>query len=207
MHVLLTVIVVTFAFLCGANASAQTLEIENAEIDPENETLDHAANYGDAPGVGGRSLTQVQIDKFVTAHNDVRRAVGVIQDLRWAEDLAAHAQKWSVARSTACDLEHRQNDPLGENLFWASAVTRGDGTTAKQDITPTDVVGSWADEKADYHYDTNHCNEGRICGHYTQVVWMKTTEVGCGMSMCPDNGQVWVCNYRPAGNFNNEKPY
>jgi hypothetical protein len=36
-------------------------------------------------------------------------------------------------------------------------------------------------------------------GHFTQVVWRGTREVGCGKSQC--NGlDVWICQYAPPGN-------
>jgi pathogenesis-related protein 1 len=63
------------------------------------------------------------------------------------------------------------------------------------------VVEAWAAESADYSPDTGTCAPTRQCLHYTQIVWPATEEVGCGMAVCPALGQVWVCNYRPAGNI------
>ena len=37
-------------------------------------------------------------------------------------------------------------------------------------------------------------------GHFTQVVWKDTRQLGCGVAMC-DGGEIWVCNYSPPGNF------
>ena len=152
-------------------------------------------------------LEQREIDAMVRAHNDVRRAVGVTAKLRWAEDLAAYAQEWADRKAATCELEHRQDDPLGENLFYASPLWSSDGRVEEQDVKPADVVTSWASEKADYRYATNRCARGAVCGHYTQIVWARTKEMGCGMSTCPDRSQIWVCNYRPAGNVIGEKPY
>ncbi|MDO9190699.1 MAG: CAP domain-containing protein [Sulfurimicrobium sp.] len=46
-----------------------------------------------------------------------------------------------------------------------------------------------------------------MCGHYTQLVWKKTTAVGCGMAVCGSRDQIWVCQYSPAGNWAGQKPY
>ncbi|WP_411025351.1 CAP domain-containing protein, partial [Salmonella sp. s55004] len=52
--------------------------------------------------------------------------------------------------------------------------------------------------------------------HFTQVVWAKTTKVGCGIKFCLEatsdyssypNAWLVTCNYSPAGNWQGEKPY
>jgi hypothetical protein len=49
------------------------------------------------------------------------------------------------------------------------------------------------------------------CGHYTQVVWRTSTELGCGVASCKTqdgwNQDIWICNYGPAGNIGGQKPY
>ena len=76
-------------------------------------------------------------------------------------------------------------------------------------VTPEQVVDYWGGEVQWYDYTTNSCNAptGKYCGHYTQVVWASTTEVGCAMAVCPDSAQIWTCQYRPAGNVVGQKPY
>lgn len=47
-------------------------------------------------------------------------------------------------------------------------------------------------------------------GHYTQVVWAKTTLIGCGRMTYKDKGwnkHYVVCNYGPSGNFIGAKIY
>ena len=53
---------------------------------------------------------------------------------------------------------------------------------------------------------TNSCSG--ICGHYTQVVWAASLELGCGLSSCPGlaYGSTIVCNYGPGGN-DGGRPY
>jgi len=102
---------------------------------------------------------------------------------------------------------HSQANDFGENVFWASPAQYSDGFTEIQQLTPTQVVDDWGSEKNDYNYPSNSCAVGKMCGHYTQIVWKSTTEVGCGKALCPDNSQVWVCSYEPAGNYVGQRPY
>lgn len=101
-------------------------------------------------------------------------------------------------------MQHRQHAgqarlQVGGNIYWASPVTWSDGRREVQAINAADVVSAWADEAQDYHYASNtYCKAGKQCGHYTQVVWRDTKQVGCGMSLCPNQAQIWVCNYDPA---------
>ena len=88
------------------------------------------------------------------------------------------------------------------------AFSNGTGTTA------AGVMSSWVGEAADYDYAANTCTPMKMCGHYTQVVWRSTTQVGCGIATCNQNRpfagsgpwQVVVCDYSPAGN-NGNRPY
>ncbi|NEW59957.1 hypothetical protein GSY74_01560, partial [Sulfurovum sp. bin170] len=71
------------------------------------------------------------------------------------------------------------------------------------------AVDSWHGEKADYNYEKNSCSA--VCGHYTQVVWKQTTEIGCAKATYQKGnfkgGTIVVCRYNPAGNMGGEKPY
>jgi hypothetical protein len=46
------------------------------------------------------------------------------------------------------------------------------------------------------------CASGRVCAHYTQIVWAATTAVGCGYAYCPSQAypHQWRCVYGEGGN-------
>ena len=68
----------------------------------------------------------------------------------------------------------------------------------------------WYCEINHYNFDAPQIVGGfkRACdppvnGHFTQIVWKSTTQIGCGRATCNINGQMgthWVCRYAPAGN-------
>jgi len=148
---------------------------------------------------------------FLSAHNKWRAEAGLTEKLSYSPALAASAQTWAnhLKQTNACQMYHSEsNGRYGENLYWTSALIWPDGRSEKLKVTAAQVVDSWGSEKADYDYTSNQCAAGKICGHYTQIVWRTTKTVGCGMAVCEDtHEQVWVCRYQPAGNWLGEKPY
>jgi pathogenesis-related protein 1 len=139
---------------------------------------------------------------FVDAHNAIRAAAEPapatpLPLVQWREDIAAVAAAWAAT----CVFEHSTGD-LGENLAIFSAPQ----------TTPAEVVAAWASEVADYDYAGNRCAPGRQCGHYTQLVWQTSTDIGCGVAACDDvdgfgEGVLFVCNYDPPGNVVGLRPY
>lgn len=141
-------------------------------------------------------LDRAQIDLMVKQHNIWREKVGC-QPLRWSNDLAKYAQQWAdELASKGCEMKHRPPDKYGENIYWSSGMSN----------QSDNVVDSWASEIEFYNEKKNSCHTGEVCGHYTQVVWCSTKEVGCGMATC-GNEEIWVCNYNPPGNWVGERPY
>jgi len=143
------------------------------------------------------------------AHNSVRAKHG-LQPLKWSGKLAAYSQQWAnhLGASGSCKMVHRPGTPpYGENLFWASPLSWTSGETSVQDVSIKEIVKVWTDEEKWYDYASNSCEPGKQCGHYTQIVWQNTSEVGCAMKVCADKSQSWVCSYNPAGNYAGQRPY
>jgi pathogenesis-related protein 1 len=153
------------------------------------------------------SVGSIKSAPLVTTHNKWRKSVGV-PALRWSSALARDAQAWAeVLSKKSCKMRHAKQRQYGENIFWASAQRWSDGRREVQNISGEAVVNNWGSEVRDYNYKKNKCHRGRQCGHYTQVVSRRTQKVGCGMAVCPDKGQVWVCRYDPPGNIAGHRPY
>ncbi|XP_008796970.1 pathogenesis-related protein PRB1-3-like [Phoenix dactylifera] len=141
------------------------------------------------------TIAQNSPQDFVSAHNAARAAVGV-GSVSWDDTVAAYAQNYANQRISDCQLKH-SGGPYGENLFGGSGA----------DFTAADAVNSWVDEKQWYDYNTNTCAAGHECGHYTQVVWRDSTNIGCARVTCNSGAIFIICDYKPPGNFVGQRPY
>jgi|HubBroStandDraft_6_1064221.scaffolds.fasta_scaffold326275_2 pathogenesis-related protein 1 len=130
---------------------------------------------------------------MLAVHNAVRARVGVAP-LAWSDRLAARAQDWAGTLLTRKQFAHRPNSTYGENLF---EITGASASSAQ-------VVNAWAAESRGYDYNSNRCRG--VCGHYTQIVWGDTKEVGCAVAR-GGGREIWVCNYDPPGNWAGKRPY
>jgi len=130
---------------------------------------------------------------MVAIHNTVRAQVGT-SPLTWSDRLAAVAQEWANGLLASGKFVHSHNPDYGENLYEIRGAA----------ATPAVVVKAFADESRDYDYRSNSCRS--VCGHYTQVVWNDTKEVGCAVAR-GGGREVWVCEYYPPGNWEGRKPY
>jgi pathogenesis-related protein 1 len=166
-------------------------------------------------GCGGESTGNTSASEppelagIVAAHNAVRAGVGV-GPLSWDGALAATAAAWAATCTDTVApiglLDHNPNRSSGHPWYVGENIYASSGAGA---ATASAAVGAWAAEVADYTYATNSCAPGKVCGHYTQVVWAATTRVGCARRECPalTYQSTIVCDYGPGGNVNGSKPY
>lgn len=138
-------------------------------------------------------IEENEIAAILTAHNKERSVLN-IPDLEWSKQLAKESEKWAL--NLALDdngLYHSNNDDYGENiaLFYSNPPHFG--------------VELWNEEKVDFRYGKSNVFEK--VGHYTQVIWKNTTQVGCGCARGKSKAFYFVCKYNPPGNYIGVKPY
>jgi hypothetical protein len=127
-------------------------------------------------------------------------------------------EQWASNWAATCPGGHRPTRKtttgsyFGENIYWSS------GSPVISSFNPKNAVAPWYNEVKDFPNSAiNPFKFIYTAGHYTQVVWAKSTRVGCGVAVCK-NAQ-WatqvVCNYgyhnqnyfRDGGNMQGGKMY
>lgn len=150
--------------------------------------------------IGSVGLRTNLDDRLLAAHNRERSEMGV-PPLQWDPQLAANAAQWADHLSRNGKFEHSPDDPEeepeGENIWGGSPGY----------YAPESMVALWVSEKRHFTSGTfpKNSQTGHVqdVSHYTQLIWKKTTHVGCSVS---DSGreEILVCRYRTAGNVYGE---
>ncbi|OQV19984.1 hypothetical protein BV898_05988 [Hypsibius exemplaris] len=122
------------------------------------------------------------------AHNTYRANHGAAP-LVLSQELCSVAQDWANHLAQTGILEHGKTRH-GENLFWTCGNNVPSGATA---------VDDWYSEVKDHTWIGGWI--GGDTGHFTQVVWKGTKELGIAQSR-GRNGVYVVANYNPPGNVN-----
>ncbi|XP_072700749.1 peptidase inhibitor 16 isoform X2 [Ciconia boyciana] len=150
------------------------------------------------------SLSDEEKKIILDEHNKYRSQVSPpamdMLKMSWDTELEAFAQ----AYAEKCIWDHnKERGRRGENLF-AMAPT----------LDLEFAVEDWNGEEKYYNLTTSMCVPGQMCGHYTQVVWASTHQIGCGAKFCEkidgietEDMYLLVCNYYPPGNMKGRKPY
>ena len=151
-----------------------------------------------------------QIQTFVNTHNYYRSIVSpstsYMPPMSWSPNLALGSNNWAAQ----CSWSHSNTPNVGENLY--ATTTR---TPNPANFSPVPAVNLWGGERWYYNYATNTCAAGHVCGHYTQMVWSNSVNLGCAFQDCPaisglpwpQGGTLVVCQYSPKGNTVGMKPY
>lgn len=131
---------------------------------------------------------QAWIDDMLALHNNYRAQHGA-PAVTWNQDLANAA----LVNAQQYHWAHTVNNPYGENI-------------ATGTYTDPDYYGFlWYDEQKLYDYGNPGYSDAT--GHFTQLVWASTTQIGCAMVNAQNDRQFpysMTCEYAPPGNIVND---
>jgi hypothetical protein len=151
----------------------------------------HAVPLSLAADVGEDAQLRQEI---VEAHNRYRAAVQM-PPLTWSPTLAQHAQAWAKAlASRGGVVQHSPQKAEGENVWVGTAGA----------FSYTQMVEAWGKEQQFFvsgiFPNVSTTGKWADVGHYTQMVWRQTREVGAAIAHGGSN-TVLVCRYSPRGNI------
>lgn len=140
--------------------------------------------------------------QLLSLHNRARDEAGVPR-LAWSNKLAQEAQGWAqlLAREGRMrHASHEEANDAGENLWMGSAGYFG----------PDAMIGAFVDERQHYVHaafpQVSRTGRWQDVGHYTQLVWRNTQQVGCAVAR-GERDDFLVCRYWPAGNWVGQLAY
>lgn len=125
---------------------------------------------------------------ILKAHNSYRKNHAA-PALKWSSKLEANAQKWAKELAKKGYLQHASQSEEGENI----ACLKG------AELTGGKATEMWYEEIKDY--DFNNPGFKSSTGHFTQVVWASSLELGVGKATASNGMQFVVARYYPAGNM------
>lgn len=138
--------------------------------------------------------------ELLAAHNLERDRMKVPR-LSWSQELARDAQQWAQHLAELGQMQHTtqtQRNSTGENLWMGQAGY----------FSPRSMVETFLEEKKDFRAgefpNVSRTGRWQDVGHYTQIIWANTQEVGCAMARGKGNDFL-VCRYRPGGNWIGQK--
>jgi len=132
----------------------------------------------------------------LNVHNEAREEVGV-DAIVWSSSLANEAEDYAQELAKSGRFKHSKTDD-GENLYWYSSTNQNPMTEASK---------SWYEEIQLYRYRKCCGPNFSDTGHYTQMVWGNTTEIGMGVAVSKSGETYVVARYNTAGNFQGQFPY
>ena len=154
-------------------------------------------------------LTKQDIILSLQVHNDARKEVGVTE-LSWSNSLAEDALLWAKNLALKDEMYHSSNESRpgqGENLSYSYRSSNGNPTFSE---TPgREASTAWYNEIKDYTYAEigSSKNANVVIGHYTQMIWNTTTEVGMARAVSTSGSVYVVARYSPQGNWIGRQPY
>lgn len=167
--------------------------------------VENASPAVPAANLAGNTGSKVEArdaQQLVDYHNQKRGEVGN-GPVTWSPKIAQFAQNRADTIARTKNFSHL---PQGQNPYGENLAQGGSGGGASG-FGVLNAAASWYAEKAKMPKGARTMTMdlfNRGVGHYTQMIWKGSTEMGAGMANFQQNGfamTVVVCCYNPPGNF------
>ncbi|XP_069584446.1 serotriflin-like [Ranitomeya imitator] len=134
------------------------------------------------------------VDLMNKLRREVEPSARNMLEVVWNEEAAQNAERWA----NQCSFKHSKEEereitryPCGENLFMAS-----------YNASWEHAMMSFYNERRDFVYGVGPKTKASVVGHYTQLAWATSWELGCAVARCLGKKYeyYYVCQQCPAGN-------
>ncbi|XP_064077746.1 uncharacterized protein LOC135195431 [Macrobrachium nipponense] len=172
-------------------------------------------------------ITEQEKNKILKLHNEYRAKVARgeedrgnpgpqpsatnMREIVWRQELGDVAQAWANTCPTGHDCTDcrkilSQDYYVGQNLFWSWSFNDSE----QWDLAITSFYDEVKDVPKSLVDNYQSIITANPIGHYTQLVWAETYEVGCGAMIhgpCSSGlisfevCKIYACNYGPGGNY------
>ncbi|KAL4224526.1 Cysteine-rich secretory protein 3 [Mactra antiquata] len=147
--------------------------------------------------------TDPEMKEIAKVHNDVRSVVNPpaadMVQVEYSKGNERPALIWTQMCQDKIFSQYKRFLPgytfMGLNTLVSS-----------KNLTWTEVVNVWLQENSTFTYGGS--NDPKLVSNFTQIIWSKTSVVGCAKHVCSSNEVRYACSYAPGlevGDIN--KPY
>lgn len=139
-----------------------------------------------------RSKSKDFENEALEVHNEYRREHGV-EPLVLNKDICKISQQWAEELAKKDSMSYSMNQTYGESIY------SGWSPDPNVKIRAKDCIDRWYNEINDFHFGREP--DILTCGHFTQIIWKGTRELGIGKAKSESGKLYVVANYYPPGNF------
>jgi uncharacterized protein YkwD len=176
--------------LYGSNILSQSNNNNNFEI--EYNENNNNIKPKDNTNIDNVEFTSEEFANDALKAHNIYREKHHVPPVKLNKEICLLAQKHANMMAINEEFIHSHNtykdEELAENLFmWIG-----------YEITGQNVVENWYNEGKDYDYEGDF---QKGCGHFTQIIWKDTKEVGFACALSKNGTYYAVGHYYPPGNF------
>ncbi|NES22861.1 MAG: secretion protein [Symploca sp. SIO3E6] len=157
--------------------------------------------------IGQTGINQSTFQNAALSKHNSYRSTHSSPNMTLSSSLNSSAQEVADNMASTGVFEHSSTKGVGENLF----VTYTTASSVDATALANQAVKNWYDEVSDYDYANPGFSAGT--GHFTQVVWKNSTQLGCAAAQGVKNFQgneynafYVVCQYKAPGNVSGQFP-
>ena len=156
-----------------------------------------------SPLLMGGTVARADFNARLLKAQNAQRAALHVPPLKWDDSLARDARVWARELAVTGRFEHSPDSPDQE--------PQGEESVGRSPraFSPEAMVALWSAERRDYRPgvfpDNSRSGDVENVGHYTQMIWRSTRQVGCATAV-GRHEEFLVCRYSDAGNVYGERP-